>query len=134
MSRATPAERGHFIAAVQREFPEDARVPQWCERIMRHGATHGRLAEAMCNGDWPCDNGERETKACPLCGMGYAPWSFRRGACPNCRCESLIRKLCTEQSVTPDFGGDPRGATVKLKMPSGQTNDWGQSGICVPTS
>jgi hypothetical protein len=26
---------------------------------------------------------------------------------------------------------DPRGATVKLLPPSGATNDWGQTGLCV---
>lgn len=28
--------------------------------------------------------------------------------------------------------GDPRSAVFKLKVPSGRTNDWGQTGICVP--
>jgi hypothetical protein len=34
--------------------------------------------------------------------------------------------------ITPDFQGDPRGAVVKLKVPSGRTDDWGKTGICVP--
>lgn len=34
--------------------------------------------------------------------------------------------------ITPDFSGDPRGAVVKLKLPSGRTDDWGQTGLCVP--
>ena len=36
-------------------------------------------------------------------------------------------------NITPVFQGDPRGATVKLKVPSGKTNDWASEGICVPT-
>lgn len=32
----------------------------------------------------------------------------------------------------PIFQGDPRGATVKIRVPSGKTGDWGQTGICVP--
>ena len=48
-----------------------------------------------------------------------------------------------EEQITDNLGGsgmaaifqrDPRGATVKLTMPSGYTNDWGQTGVCVPTS
>lgn len=31
------------------------------------------------------------------------------------------------------LSGDPRGCTVKLIMPSGETNDWGKEGWCVPT-
>jgi hypothetical protein len=34
--------------------------------------------------------------------------------------------------ITPLFSGDPRGAVLKLRMPSGRTNDWGQEGIIVP--
>ncbi len=30
------------------------------------------------------------------------------------------------------FDGDPRGTTVKVRVPSGKTDDWGQTGICVP--
>jgi hypothetical protein len=31
------------------------------------------------------------------------------------------------------FSGDPRGSTVKLLLPSGETNSWGGEGWCVPT-
>ncbi len=31
------------------------------------------------------------------------------------------------------FSGDPRGCTVKLILPSGEANDWGKEGWCVPT-
>lgn len=31
------------------------------------------------------------------------------------------------------FQGDPRGCTVKLIFPNGETNDWGKEGWCVPT-
>lgn len=30
------------------------------------------------------------------------------------------------------FNGDPRGAAIKLHLPSGLTNDWGREGWCVP--
>ena len=30
------------------------------------------------------------------------------------------------------FGTDPRGAMVTIKLPSGRTNDWVNSGWCVP--
>jgi hypothetical protein len=31
------------------------------------------------------------------------------------------------------FSGDPRGAVLKIRVPSGVTNDLGQEGICVPS-
>lgn len=45
----------------------------------------------------------------------------------------IVRRLAGYAKVVPVFSGDPRGACVKLKVPSGRTNDWGQEGICVPT-
>lgn len=131
----TTREREDFIATMQREYPDDAGVAAICRRIMRQGTTSLRLAEALCNGDWPCDNGERKLKECPECGTGYAPSSFRKGVCPDCRCEAIIREICLELGLRsekgptePDFSGDPRGYTVKLKLPSGRTE------VGVPTS
>ncbi len=31
------------------------------------------------------------------------------------------------------FSGDPRGCTMKLTLPNGETNGWGKDGWCVPT-
>jgi hypothetical protein len=33
---------------------------------------------------------------------------------------------------TVSRGGDPRGCTVKLKVPSGRTDDFGGTDLCVP--
>lgn len=36
--------------------------------------------------------------------------------------------------IESTFQGDPRGAVVKLRLPSGRANDWGGEGyFCVPT-
>ncbi len=86
-----------------------------CARtILRHAATLQRLAEEECN-------------------TGRVD-----GRLVN-RHEEAIRLICANAYVEPGkrfeatFQGDPRGAVVKLKVPSGRTNDWGQTGICVPT-
>ena len=134
---ATVKERHDFIASMQREFPTERGIMRLCERMMRMGASYLRLQEAQCNGDYPADNGERKTKACSVCGLYWAPSSFKvNGDCPDCRAEKNIKALCQEfpEQVEPIFQGDPRGATIKLKVPSGRTEDWGQVGICVPTS
>lgn len=46
--------------------------------------------------------------------------------------ERRVRALCTTHGLTPIFSGDPRGAVLKLKVPSGRTNDGGREGVCVP--
>lgn len=35
--------------------------------------------------------------------------------------------------IEPVFQGDPRGAVVKLRLATGYTDDWGNTGLCVPT-
>lgn len=83
--------------------------------LMRHGATYGRLQEDSCN--IPMDDRQQAAHD-------------RREA----NVEKWITKLCERLGCTPDFSGDPRGNTIKLVVPSGRTDDWGRTGICVPTS
>ena len=52
--------------------------------------------------------------------------------CPDCRAADRIKALLAPYNVVPDFSGDPRGAVVKLVVPSGRTDDWGETGLCVP--
>ena len=59
---------------------------------------------------------------------------LKGGLCPSCRAENRIDGQLAPFRVTPDFSGDPRGCTVKLAVPSGRTDDWGRTGICVPTA
>lgn len=123
-------ERQAFIAAVNKEgVPEHVAL-----LVLRDAGTIQRLAAAECNGDYPCDNGERKVKDCSVCEAGYARSALSiKGVCPGCRAEARIAKRLVPFGVVPDFQGDPRGACVKLKVPSGRTDDWGRTGICVPT-
>jgi len=83
-------------------------------RFASMAATHDRLAVAHCNGDWPADDGQRKTKLCPECECGWAPSSFRKGVCPDCRIEQRIREFAAECGIAVELQGDPRGWTVKL--------------------
>ena len=87
-------------------------------KLMRLATVHKRLAETACN---------RE-----LCN---------REMVKQDHVEAEIRRLINEDDpglyknplkIIADFGGDPRGCTVKLKFPSGFTNDFGGEGVCVP--
>ena len=84
------------------------------ERLTRLAVTHDRLAEAECNGDWPCDNGERKVTFCSRCESGYVPSKVIRGQCESCRTEERIKSLLFGSGVAAEFSGDPRGWTVKL--------------------
>ena len=124
-------ERDDFIAAMAREGVATYK----CRTLLGAAGKLHRLAEAMCNGDWPCDNGERPTKECTECGLGYAPEAMRRGVCPECRTQTRIKAFVTGLGAGFEaiVNGDPRGAVLKIKVPSGNTDDWGKEGICVPT-
>lgn len=127
--RVKTREREEFLVKICGEgVPLDV-----ARKVCRNAATIQRLSEAKCNGDYPCDNGERKVGFCSKCESGYVPHVLdKRGVCPNCRASERIEKLLAPYNVKPIFQGDPRGACVKLAVPSGKTDDWGRTGICVP--
>lgn len=151
-------ERERFQVAMEAE----GMTREISRRILRHAQTIQRLSEAECNGDWPCDNGERKVIFCARCEAGYVKSSMvltrshaaKPGTliCPNCRAQNLVREWCHAATVTlcatvnpplrpdhatpifaPIFRGDPHGACVELKVPSGRTDDGAREGVCVPT-
>jgi hypothetical protein len=89
--------------------PSPYGVAMFCDEIVRLTRRHHRATEEYCNTGDP---------------DGIEP------------IERKIRELISGfwgDNVTAKFSGDPRGATVKLQVPSGKTNDWNESGICVPS-
>ena len=115
-------QRESFIARVISEAapttPADfLSRPSWSVRadlargILRDAATHHRLCEVDCN-EGLTEKQARQSDAC----------------------ERRILARCAE--LGPGFGavfsGDPRGATVKLVVPSGYSDSWGGEGLCVP--
>lgn len=122
------AERDEYMAIMARE----GLALDKARRLLSLTQTAHRLAVARCNGDWPADNGERPSVACPECGCGWVPSTIKGGKCPDCRNEAAIRALLEGTGFEPICAGDPRGAVVKVKAPSGHSNSWGGEGICVP--
>ena len=104
-------DREEFVSILTRENPDDAPycVIRIARDLMRLTATHDRLCVQDCNvGLTKPETAKRE------------------------RVESKIRELAHDLNAGVLFQYDPRGATVKLTVPSGKTNDWGQTAICVP--
>ena len=95
-----------FAVLMAREFPTAHPLPSILADLIRLSRRHARLQERACNEGMP---------------EGYDE-----------RCEKAIRQICALLGCEPIFGSDPRGCTVKLKVPSGKTNDFGGEGICVP--
>jgi hypothetical protein len=110
-------ERQEFFTKMRDEAPD----LDWYEfrdiikGLQRNARTHHRLAEDLCNLEMTSKQEDARV---------------RREA----SCERRIIELCKRlgPGFEPIFQGDPRGATVKLKVPSGKTDDWGATGICVP--
>ena len=138
-------DRDEFMAIMAIEgVPVDA-----ARALMRAGATLHRIAELACNSE----AADRDRVACPggaetcLC-REYGSYEDqprssssvgegRHGTVPRymvqeSRIEARVEALCQRHGLTPIFDGDPRGAVLKLKVPSGRTNDGGREGVCVP--
>lgn len=129
-------DRVEFIAIMAKEKP-----PMPAERaklVMRVANTLQKIAADDCSNEPAYTRMERERKQCPVCKARF-PTDRQYSAVPSRVCrehaaEAMIEKICKPYSVTPVFSGDPRGAVVKLKVPSGYNNSFGGEGVvCVPT-
>lgn len=80
-------------------------------RLLRYGATYGRLQEQDCNVGLTDKERAKEAR-----------FIFK------------MVELAETIGCKVHCSGDPRGNTVKIVMPDGYTNDWGREGLCVPTS
>jgi hypothetical protein len=96
--------------------------------LMRHAKTHHRLQEMVCNGCGALYGESNESFSKRQ--MAHETWVEKRDK----QIEHRITEICRElgEGFSPVFSGDPRGCTVKIKVPSGRTNDWSKEGVCVP--
>ena len=123
MRPATHSEREKFVALIQQHAGGDpTQRYSFAQRLMRYGATFGRIQENQCNGyqkpgsfDWDEEANQRDLKKAD-------------------KIEAAVSELCKSFDCTPVFSGDPRGNTLKIAVKSGYSNSFGGEGICVPTS
>jgi hypothetical protein len=140
-------DRDEFMALMVRELAAEPahHVTDFARKVMRHGATLHRMAEAECNGTWPFNPRGETATVCTRCDSEVARSSMvpdrskpKNGShflpliCKECRLREVVIALCLPYGIVPKFGGDPRGCVLKLQVPSGATNDWGREGVCVP--
>jgi len=100
-----PTEFDDFVLVVQAEYPDVS------AGVLRLLCLYAKRHHAACERE--CNEGGEHAE-----GM-----------------ERVINELLAKQGqgLVAIFQGDPRGVTVKVKLPSGATNDFGKEGICVPT-
>lgn len=95
MSKTT--DREEFITIMAAEFPQ-ADVAEVRE-LLTLARRHGKLQERACNEPVPENH--------------------------DAACEARITSVCERIGCKVKFGGDPRGYTVKIFLPSGRYNTWG---------
>jgi hypothetical protein len=128
-----PTEPGTFVdTAFQASFFGLVRQTSWLERMRTALAPYHsigevqvrrlteisrdlhRLSEAWCNGEYD-DEDVYDAKHDELL--------------------KDARRLVAPEAIVPIAAGDPRaGHGLRLQLPSGFTNDWGQTGVIVPNA
>jgi len=114
--RRTEKETGEFIAIMAKELPQKwsgEAVSIWCRLMMRKSTTLNRINELTSS-------------------VQMSDQEIARLEKLDDRTTEAAKKQLTEVGMSAEFGGDPRGAAIKIQVPSRKTNDWGQVGICVP--
>ena len=139
------SDRDDFMAIMATEgVPVDV-----ARQLCRAAASLHRIAELQCSSEAadrdrvPCPGDWQDRDDSCLC-MDYGSGerdvvsgkvihaSVPRVNVREAQIERRVRAVCVAHRLVPIFNGDPRGAVLKLQVPSGRTNDWGQTGVCVP--
>lgn len=146
MRRCTEKARYEFIRLMEQHSPLE-KVPlakfsmtreMFAKKLMRYGATLGRIAETQCNSPeypayaWKYPEADRIALFNKI-DQRYQRY-LNRLEQKEQRIQARVEDLCNRFGCRPVFQGDPRGNTLKIQVPDGYTNDWGREGICVPTS
>ncbi len=130
----TKQEAENRIRFVDRLASESTTVnPRYlAELILRHGKTYSRIQEMNCNGvgTWYNESNESFSKR----QARHEAYCEKREQ----QLEKRITAICAELGAgfEPIFQGDPRGNTVKIKLPSQPKagNSFDQECVGVPTS
>jgi serine phosphatase RsbU (regulator of sigma subunit) len=121
--------RKQFAAIIDGETTNIAESLRLANLLCRHGKTYARLQEANCNGVGSYANE-------PIERFNKRQARFEKELEHKEQLiERRVKAICKElgEGFEPVFEGDPRGFSIKIKVPSGRT-DGGHDGICVPTS
>ncbi len=132
ITRCQPTNKGRELALKLAPYMGSTyAITSTCSAICRAATTYARIQEESCNGpgDWIV-NGSNS-------GPAIERWQARidkREAELERRLAALVANLQTVngEPCRVVFNGDPRGATVKVKVPGADGDSWGRDGFCVP--
>lgn len=122
----TISERDEFVAVLARELPDMAahHVAELAGFLVAASRKMDRLAVALCNGDIDQEPfSKRADRLREKIDAKFAEFG---------KLEYLKDKM---PAIQFQLGGDPRGYTLKLHLPSKRHNTWGgeEAGYGVPT-
>ena len=103
--------------------------PSACPKCEASGVAKSAMRRSVDK--CPCAFVAAERTRCTDCGGTRHPQ-----ICPDCRTQELVIALLNHQTgaqrwngaITPIFGGDPRGAVLRLSTPSYPYDDSGKNG------
>lgn len=103
-------DREEFITIMVHEFPDRDvyEVIAMARNLMRKASTSERLANILCS-------------------VEMSEKRQARIEAEDERNDAAIKRICDAWGLVPVLSGDPRGYTVKVKLPSGRSNTWGGS-------
>ena len=109
-------DRDEFVAVITADVIAEGGQAQnsanLARKLLRQANAYQRLAEIACNEEL---TPRQETKIRAI--------------------KADLVEACKPWKIRPRFSNDPRGACVKVALPSGRGNSWGgpEEGWCVPT-
>lgn len=124
--------KGYELAEALRTTKHQAIDVGVCSLLCRSAVSYLRVQEGHCNGCGAWDNPYMDAKRAGRLQERFERELEKKEAQLERRIKELAVQLPGVKSV--HFGGDPRGATVKLVMKNGRYDDWGAEGLCVPGS
>lgn len=128
MTKQETLDRAKFARIIMEEAATGSDWASAARLLLRHGKTYARLQEMNCNGVGTWFNESNES-------FSRRQAAFeKRLEKQESQIESRIRAIASGLGFGVIFSGDPRGATVKITVSSGRTDDWAHEGICVPSS
>jgi hypothetical protein len=103
-------DREEFIRVMLEEFPGRAHgeVIAMAKDLMRKASTSERIATVLCS-------------------VEMSEKRQARIEAEDERNDAAIKRVCDAWGMVAVLSGDPRGYTVKVKLPSGRSNTWGGS-------
>lgn len=132
-------DREQFIAQIVKEIGHAGYDLAYL--VLRNASTIQTCETLVCSSE----AADRDRVMCPAAKTGKmedccCDFEYQGAHCKTPKVEVKIMRArkriaaaCKEHGITADFSGDPRGACVKLNLPSGTYNSWGGKGFCVPT-